>query len=432
MRIAVYTLLNTLLKLCGAGIPQGHLFRLVPKIADAAIQDILAPYISNAQEATIRTNVNASTRKKGKKGGGVGHSSSRTTSTFADEVLSASTSAMLPTAAPTITPLLVPHQQQAETRLAVSLLTTLITMIPPQRVPSELRTKIDRLAVVMNERELMLASVLSPPGYVRASLLPFLVAGREVEPGIEMGIQGVVWPRMPVVRVRDENDVDEDAVEDELEENEEVFESENQKQAFPLPIDTNSLWSSQREEWEKGLRHSTPSFTPTPTAAPTCTTTHTSPPPSAATPQPAVLATTTPPVSGNTNVEHGTLRPTKRLKLTETPNPFLAPSTSEAAMLHSTPSPPNANANAPEPTHSQPTAPQHQPLPSPARTPTEPQPERVSTVKKEKNQQEAEDEDDEMVIPEIDSRSDTDTDTDTDSEEDMDSTDQEEQGQPRK
>ena len=428
IRIAVYTLLNTILRLCGAGIPQGHLFKLVPKIAEVAVQDILAPYISNARETAIITNTDTSASGKGKKGGRARHSTSKTTSTFADTLLSASTSAMLPTAVPTITPLLLPYQHRGETRLAVSLLKTLITTIPPQRVPSELRTKIDQLAVVMNERELMLASVLSPPGYVRASLLPFLVAGREVEPGIEMGIQGVVWPRMPVVRVRDENDVEDDAADDELEGNEEVFELENQRREFSSSVDPNSLWMSKREEWEKIPHHSTSNSASNPTATSTATSIlsrnnpHVSPPSQAA-PQPPVLAKNLPPVA-NPHVELDTLhspRPIKRPKLTETPNP-LCSSAPETPVLQSTPFP-NAT---PEPAHPQPPSP-HQPHSSSSNTLSDPQLKPIPTVKRKEDQEgqaEMGDEDDEMVIPEIDLRSDTDTDTDT--EEDID-TDQEEQ-----
>lgn len=419
MRISVYTLLNTLLRLCGAGIPPGHLFKLVPKIADAAVQDILAPYISNARETVIITNANSSISGKGKKGGRAGYSTSKTTTTFADTLLSASTSTAM---IPTIAPHLVPHQQRAETRLAVSLLKTLISTIPPQRVPSELRTKIDRLAVVTNERELMLASVLSPPGYVRASLLPFLVAGREVEPGIEMGIQGVVWPRMPVVRVRDENAVEEDAVEDELEGNEEVFGLENQRQGFSLSIDPDLLWTSKREEWEKALRHPTPNSTPTPTPTYTIinrTSPHVSSSPSEA-PQPPVLAASLPPVANNANVEHDTPRPIKRPKLTDP----LCPSLPETPVLQST-DPPNRTTL--ESIHSLPPSP-HQPHPSLGKTFAEPQPKIIPAVKKKEDhegQAKVEDEDDEMVIPEIDLRPDTDTDTDIGTDEDID-TDQEE------
>lgn len=86
---------------------------------------------------------------------------------------------------------LASHAQAAHTAspAAIQLLPVLITRLPYLR--SELRTQIDRTAILTGNKDAVLASVLYPPQYVKASLMPFL---REWDGA--MDVEGTVRPRV--------------------------------------------------------------------------------------------------------------------------------------------------------------------------------------------------------------------------------------------
>ncbi|KAF8453806.1 rRNA processing/ribosome biogenesis-domain-containing protein [Terfezia claveryi] len=260
LRVAVYGVLNNLLTLVGGGMPKGAGWKKVVKIAECAVEDVLRPYMAVKEHNTILANLSASTSGKRKKGGaGISTSlkSSTATAALADTLLNTATSSMadsqsqqLHTCPPT------------EKKIAIAFLETLLTRLPAQRIPSELRTKIDRMAILTNTRELLLASVLFPAGYVRGSLLPFLVAGKAMGGMEELAVQGVCWPRMPVVRVGEDVEEEEGGEEEEDEEVEEGAMDIDRDVVHNVYgrvdiIDENAEPLSREEKWSRALRTAT-------------------------------------------------------------------------------------------------------------------------------------------------------------------------------
>ena len=287
--MAVYGVLDTLLTLVGGGMPKGVGWKKVVKIAEGAVEDVLKPYTAVREDNTIIANSSASTsgkRKKGGSGASINLKNSTATATLADALLNTAASSTADTQSQQ------PHTHpSSESKVAIAFLGTLLTRLPAQRIPSELRTKIDRMAILTNTRELLLASVLFPAGYVRGSLLPFLVAGKARGGVEELGVQGVCWPRMPVVRVGE--DVEEEGEEEE-EEDEEDEEGTMDVDVDALhnvdsrgdAIDGNAEPLSREEKWSRALR--TPTSTQVIPPAPP------SPPPPQSQHQPPAPPPTTP------------------------------------------------------------------------------------------------------------------------------------------
>jgi len=264
----VYRVLNTLLILVGGGMPKGGEWKKVVKIAENAVDDVLRPYMAMKEDNTITVNSSASTsgkRKKSSNGASASARNSTATATLADTLLN-TTSNM---ADSQCQPYNGNHNHPSEEgQVAITFLETLLIHLPAPRIPSELRTKIDRMAILTSTRSLLLASVLFPASYVRGSLLPFLVAGKSKGGLEEMGVQGVCWPRMPVVRVgeRDEGEQGEEGEEDG---------EEGVEEAMDVDLDATQNGGSRveavdwggeilprEERWSRALR--TP-ITPTPT-----------------------------------------------------------------------------------------------------------------------------------------------------------------------
>ncbi|KAL5445793.1 hypothetical protein PMIN06_007970 [Paraphaeosphaeria minitans] len=97
---------------------------------------------------------------------------------------------------------------------AHALLPVLFTHIRPQYLSDSLRTRLDRTAILVRDKDAMIASVLNPPpsrkfGKPAASILPFLARN---QPG-EKDVEALLRPRMPVIRTGThelEKGVDED------------------------------------------------------------------------------------------------------------------------------------------------------------------------------------------------------------------------------
>ncbi|KAF8430358.1 rRNA processing/ribosome biogenesis-domain-containing protein [Tirmania nivea] len=263
LRVAVYGVLNTLIILVGGGMPKGEGWKKVVKIAEYAVEDVLRPYMAAKEDNTIIANSSASTsgkRKKGGAGSSKTQKNSTATATLADTLLNTTSSIIDPQSQSQ--PQLHTHPS-TESKVAITFLETLLTHLPAPRIPSELRTKIDRMAILTNTRELLLASVLFPAGYVRGSLLPFLVAGKARGGVEELGVQGVCWPRMPVVRVGEEDQYVEEG---------EGEEDEEEEAAMDVDVDTVCSVGgrgdaedekvellSREERWGRALSTSTPS-----------------------------------------------------------------------------------------------------------------------------------------------------------------------------
>ena len=111
-----------------------------------------------------------------------------------------------------------------------------------------------------------MASVLYPPGYVKKSLVTHLVGGEASTAsgrmaGWELGIRGVVWPRMPVIRVSPE-DGDDDAAEEEEEEEEKFHENVPQRDRDRMDIDSALQRNPtpppdiRQQKWQQALQSS--------------------------------------------------------------------------------------------------------------------------------------------------------------------------------
>ncbi|KAF8463706.1 rRNA processing/ribosome biogenesis-domain-containing protein [Kalaharituber pfeilii] len=377
VRTAGYVLLDTLLRLCGRGIPRTHaIMKKVMKIADGACEDIAAAFgglsddraalvASAASEKTAQGTVHHGNKRKKHKTNTTPSSNTINTnpSTLADALLQTQSTSIISNSNPFPTS---PHPN-----IPSALLTTLLAS--STHIPSELRTKIDRLAVMTGNQEMMLASVLWPAGWVKASLVTHLVgAGQGVGAAggnngdirvREMATQALVWPRMPVVRADDgEEEEDEgDASTDE----EEGDDGEGTKE---MDIDASStsisIPQTRQEQWQNMLQ--------APTALPPVTTTTAQPPP----PEPSQPLPPPPPPP--------------------TPPP---------------PSPKRTKLSSPSPAPSSPP-----PIPDPPSAVAEPVMPSSPYIDRSRNHNSSddEDEDEDMVIPEIDIGEDTDTEEDQD------------------
>ncbi|KAL5389019.1 hypothetical protein DPSP01_002722 [Paraphaeosphaeria sporulosa] len=98
---------------------------------------------------------------------------------------------------------------------ARALLPVLFTYVRPQYLSDSLRARLDRTAILVRDKDAMIASVLNPPpsrkfGKPAASILPFLARN---QPG-EQDVEALLRPRMPVIRTGT-HELEEGAEEDE-------------------------------------------------------------------------------------------------------------------------------------------------------------------------------------------------------------------------
>tara|TARA_R110002003_G_scaffold48_18_gene4079 strand:+ start:28264 stop:30225 length:1962 start_codon:yes stop_codon:yes gene_type:complete len=115
---------------------------------------------------------------------------------------------------------------------AYGLLSVLLGNVRALYLSDSLRSRLDRTAILVQHKDAMVASVLNPPpskkfGKPAASILPLIARSFPATPDVE----GMIRPRMPVIRLgRQDIDVDEDE-EDEEEEGEEEDAEETEEVA---------------------------------------------------------------------------------------------------------------------------------------------------------------------------------------------------------
>jgi hypothetical protein len=108
------------------------------------------------------------------------------------------------------------------------LLPILLTNIPAQYLSDSMRARLDRTAILTQHKDAMVASVLNPPpskkfGKPAASILPLMARTFSAKQDVE----GMLRPRMPVIRLGGQ-DLELEDVEDEMEVEEEQAEEELQ------------------------------------------------------------------------------------------------------------------------------------------------------------------------------------------------------------
>lgn len=196
VKVAVYCLLNSLLEKFGTGLAKATVHSIHPILA--ATCDDLLPLPPSA--AISNSAAKPGKQQRNGNGGASGQNF------HADAFLS-----VLP-AGKFILPGLV--------LAAEILLATALAKLPTAHIRSELRTKMDRTAVLTGNTEAMLASVLFSPAGARrgGSILPHLVGAGS---GQGLVVEGVARPRLPIVWTGKKGDDEEDEMEGEEEEEEE-------------------------------------------------------------------------------------------------------------------------------------------------------------------------------------------------------------------
>ncbi|KAH6866313.1 rRNA processing/ribosome biogenesis-domain-containing protein [Alternaria rosae] len=207
IRTACYTAIAALLKRSGVALHKTTIDSLVPLIR-ACCDDLLPPEITTpATQTPGQAKAN-------------GNSQPQTTAN-ADSFLGAAKNAGGPNAG-------FPGLQQA----AHDLLPVLLSNVPAQYLSDSMRARLDRTAVLTQHKDAMVASVLNPPpskkfGKPAASILPLMARSFSAE----MDVEGMLRPRMPVIRLGGKDlELDDGSDEDEeMEvEDEEVEEEEQQ------------------------------------------------------------------------------------------------------------------------------------------------------------------------------------------------------------
>ncbi|RMZ70869.1 hypothetical protein GMOD_00008524 [Pyrenophora seminiperda CCB06] len=178
IRTACYKAVAALLKRSGDVLHKSTIDSLVPLIR-ASCDDLLP-----SDTVTTATQQNMTQIKT------TGNSQPQTT-TNADSFLSASKVISDPTVS-----------FSGLNEATYNLLPVLFSNIPAQYLSDSMRARIDRTAILMKHKEAMLASVLNPPpskkfGKPAASILPLLARSHSAE----MEIEGILRPRMPVIRL---------------------------------------------------------------------------------------------------------------------------------------------------------------------------------------------------------------------------------------
>jgi pre-rRNA-processing protein RIX1 len=117
---------------------------------------------------------------------------------------------------------------------AWDLLPVLLNNIPAQYLSDALRSRLDRTATLAQHKDAMVASVLNPPpskkfGKPAASILPLMARSFPASADVE----GMLRPRMPAIRLGNQDtELEDDAVEEE-DEDEETEEAENEELEAP-------------------------------------------------------------------------------------------------------------------------------------------------------------------------------------------------------
>lgn len=236
IRTAVYTLLNSLLERFGTGWARNTVHS-IHSILATTCDDLLPP-----PSPAATTNFSA-VKGSGKQRSGNNANGTNNQNFHADAFLS-----VLP-----MGKLALPGLVAA----AETLLATALAKLPTAYIRSELRTKMDRTAVLTENTEAMLASVLFPPLGARrgGSILPHLVGASGVK---GLVVEGVVRPRMPVVWTGKRKVEDEDEEMEEDEDGEDGGEQEEDDDEEDQGEQVNELGSSKNPYTEETLAGESP------------------------------------------------------------------------------------------------------------------------------------------------------------------------------
>lgn len=237
VKVAIYQLLNALLENFGSGLSKNSVHAIHAILSSTC--DVLLPPPAPAAAQTTTKNATpkggAGKQKNSNANGAAGQNF------HADAFLS-----VVPTGERFTHPGLV--------TAAEKLLATALARLPTAYVRSELRTKMDRTAVLTGNTDAMLASVLFPPLGARkgGTILPHLV-GAGSKKGLV--IEGVVRPRLPVIwtgkRKVDEEGGDEMGA---AEERADLFTSN--KKPYPEEIETTSDQSPYKRQKTEAMNFS--------------------------------------------------------------------------------------------------------------------------------------------------------------------------------
>lgn len=240
IKMAIYCLLNSLLDNFGTGLTKATVHSIHP-ILTATCDDLLPP-----PPPLVATSNLPATKSGKQQRNANGNTSGQ--NFHADAFLS-----ILPTnqfALPGLT-------AAAETLLAAALV-----KLPTAYIRSELRTKMDRTAVLTGNTEAMLASVLFPPAGAKrgGSILPHLVSASSTR---GLVVEGVVRPRLPILwtgKRKNEGEGEDDEMED-IEEGEvhgEEQESEDEDEDEDEAQEVDPLGSSKNPYTEETLSGESP------------------------------------------------------------------------------------------------------------------------------------------------------------------------------
>ena len=100
-------------------------------------------------------------------------------------------------------------------KTATRLITTCLRLVPSDKISSKARTEMDRVAILLQDEQMLMASVLNPSAQSfknNGSLLPFFARAHPSSPFLE----ALILPRMPYIQVNansgDEGEVSEDEI----------------------------------------------------------------------------------------------------------------------------------------------------------------------------------------------------------------------------
>jgi pre-rRNA-processing protein RIX1 len=146
----------------------------------------------------------------------------------------ANTEAMMNTSSTIIT---TPTQYTGLHAAASDLLPILLSNLPAGHISIPIRTEIDRVAVLTRHREALTASVLNPAPH-KPSLLPIL-ASLELA---SLATEGLLRPRMPVIRIEGRDD-------EMVEDVEEVNDTERRGLSFNTSVENLEITPAQAFDW---------------------------------------------------------------------------------------------------------------------------------------------------------------------------------------
>lgn len=179
LRTAVYQAVSTILPCIGTSLPKSTIASL-DSIVRACCTDLMPIVKEDTSSQTVAKAQN-----------GHAHTTNGTKSTANTEALMSSASAIVT----------VPTQYAGLHAAASDLLPILLSTLPASLISIPIRTEMDRVAVLTRHRDALLASVLNPHPH-KPSLLPLLASFYPDSPVIE----GLLRPRMPVIRIEGRDD----------------------------------------------------------------------------------------------------------------------------------------------------------------------------------------------------------------------------------